>query len=358
MTMFAAGPEAGKTSRWDRQDSEIQAGMHVRIGRNMARRAVGTLRASLSAVLILAPGVALSEPSIGQFELKDLEAEPGEVEFQSQNAYAIGQPRRKFAEEAPGEFAYDENSVTRQRHALEIEMSMTSWLRTRVGIEYEKERFDDPPSPAAADAYAPLELTEVALEGVVILRPVSDNGLGFGLLAEFEHPLAKGEMNKIIVGPIIGARSGPWEALLNLMLVHHFGAGERDDDGVERDDKWDFAYAAQVKYEIDTTWSLALEAYGTFDRLGKTGEPGESAVLFGDHDQHRAGPIVYYERKVGGGGKGDDKDDDKPRASGVRAVESTDRDGDVTVRLGTGVLLGLNDNTPDATLKASLEVEF
>lgn len=320
------------------------------------RKRTGAGGVVVLAAALLGAGIASAEPSIGQFELKDLEAEAGEIEFQSQNAWAIGQPRRKFAEEAPGEFTYDGNSVTRQRHALEIEMSMTRWLRTRVGIEYEKERFDDPPSPAYADAYAPLELTEVALEGVVILKPLSDNGVGFGLLAEFEHPLAKGEMNKIIAGPIVGARSGPWEALLNLMLVHHFGSGERDDDGVERDDKWDFAYAAQLKYEIDATWSLALEAYGTFDRLGNTGDRGEGALLFGDHDQHRAGPIVYYERKVGGSsGKGDD---DGPRVSGVKPVENTEREGDVTVRLGTGVLLGLNDNTPDATLKASLEVEF
>lgn len=299
---------------------------------------------------------ARAEPAIGQFELKDLEAEPGEVEFQSQNAFALGQPRRSIGADPAGEPIYDENSVTRQRHALEIEMSLTRWLRTRVGIEYEKERLDEPAGPALADAYAPLQLTEVALEGVVILKPVTDGGLGFGLLAEFEHPLAPGELNSIIFGPIVGARSGAWEALLNLMFVHHFGSGERDDDGLERDDKWDFAYAAQLKYGIDATWSVALEAYGTIDRLGSTGERSEGALLFGDHDQHRAGPVVYYERKVGGSGKSDD--DDGPRVAGVQTLEGAGHDGDVTVRLGTGVLLGLNDNTPDATLKASLEVEF
>jgi len=38
-----------------------------------------------------------AEPAIGQFELKDLEAEPGEIEFQSQNAWSFGQPRRRWA---------------------------------------------------------------------------------------------------------------------------------------------------------------------------------------------------------------------------------------------------------------------
>ncbi len=312
----------------------------------------------------LQPGLAgtvRAEPAIGQFELKDLEAEPGEIEFQSQNAWSFGNPRRRFVEEAPGEFVYDGNAATKQRHALEIEMSLTNWFRTRIGIEYEKERLDDPPSPALADAYAPLELTEVALEGVVILKPVPEGGLGFGLLAEFEHPLVRGEMNSILFGPIVGYKSGPWSALLNLMFVHHFGSGETTDEGVERDDKWDLAYAMQLKYAFDARWALAVEAYGTFDRLGDTGEPDEGALAFGDHDQHRAGPVVYYTWRKGeneraaalgrlSAGKSDDDE--------AKGAKRGDKDDEVTVTLGTGLLLGLNDNTPDATLKASLEIEF
>lgn len=315
-------------------------------------------------VLPLLAGAACAEPAIGQFELKDLEAEPGEVEFQSQNAVSFGQPRRRIGEDDPGEYLYDTNSVTRQRHALEIEMTFTRWLRTRVGIEFEKERFEEPAAPAFADAYAPLALTEVALEGVVILKPVTENGLGLGLLAEFEHPLARGELNSIIFGPILGARSGPWSALLNVTLVHHFGSGEQTEDGIEKDDKWDAAYAAQLMYAIDSTWSIALEAYGTVDRLGATGQRSEGALAFGDHDQHRAGPIVYYRWKTARPGKpgADDEMLARPRLAGSKAKPGADDgdgdEGEVTVTLGTGLLLGLDDNTPDATAKLSLEVEF
>ncbi|MBL8566145.1 MAG: hypothetical protein JNM89_10560 [Hyphomicrobiaceae bacterium] len=325
----------------------------------MRRRALVT--ACVAALQAWLAGSVDAEPSIGQFELKDLEAEPGEIEFQSQNAWSFGNPRRRFSEEAPGAFVYDDNSATKQRHALEIEMSLTRWFRTRVGIEYEKERLEDPPSPALADAYAPLELTEVALEGVVILKHVPEGGVGFGLLGEFEHPLGRGEMNSILFGPIVGTKSGPWSALLNVMLVHKFGSGETSAEGLERDDKWDLAYAAQLKYAFDPRWALALEAYGTFDRLGHTGEPGEGALAFGDHDQHRIGPIAYYTWRKGESGAvrglgrlpagGLDDDDAKPGGGG-------EKDDDVTVTLGTGLLFGLNGNTPDATLKASLEVEF
>ena len=319
--------------------------------------------ACVTAALGAVVTAAQAEPAIGQFEVKDLEADPGEIEFQSQNAWSFGQPRRRIAEEAPGEFIYDGNSVTRQRHALEIEMSLTHFLRMRVGIEYEKERFDEPASPGLANAFDDLKLTEVAVEGVVILKPVPQSGgVGFGLLSEFEHPTEQGELNSILVGPIFGAKTGPVSALLNVLFIKYFGSGEITDEGLERDDKWDIGYAAQLKYNFNATWALALEAYGTFDRIGNSGQRNQGAILFGDHDQHRAGPIVYYEWRVKLEGNG-------PKAQGSQIAEidadnkadggkPDDDEQGVLMRLGTGLLFGLNDNTPDTTLKLSFEMEF
>lgn len=296
---------------------------------------------------------ASAEPAIGQFELKGLEAEPGEVEFQSQNAVSWGQPGRRVTSDGSGGFLYDDNEAARQRHALEIEMSLTHYWRMRVGIEYEKERFDEPASPAQADTFDALKLTEVGLETVLILKHVQENSLGFGLLVEFEHPTEPDGMNNVVMGAIIGTRSGAWSALVNLTLDHQFGAGERGGDDPP-DDKWDFVYAAQLKYQMDPAWALAFEAYGTIDRIGDTGTPSEANLVFGDYDQHRAGPVVYYAWKRGSGAAG----------GNVAALEDDAKAGgedghdDVTVTLGTGLLFGLNDNTPAATLKASLEVDF
>lgn len=303
----------------------------------------------------------VAEPAVGQFELKGLEAEPGEVEFQSQNAWSFGQPRRRFREGRPDEFVYDDNAVTRQRHALEIEMSLTHFLRMRVGIEYEKERFDEPAAPGFANAFDDLKLTEVAVEGVVILKPVPQTGgFGFGMLAEFEHPTTQGELNSILVGPIFGAKSGRLSALINVLFIKHFGSGEVTDEGPERDDKWDIGYAAQLRYDFNPAWALALEAYGTFDRIGNSGQPNEAGLAFGDHDQHRAGPVVYYEWRTGGKR---DVGAGLPRVSKVANVDEGKSGGDdddegVLMRLGSGILFGLNDNTPDTTLKLSFEMEF
>lgn len=320
----------------------------------------------VAALLVLAATIGshrgYAEPAVGQFELKDLDAEPGEIEFQSQNAWSFGQPRRRLSEEEPGAFVYDDNAVTRQRHALEIEMSLTHFLRMRVGIEYEKERFDEPSAPGLANAFDDLKLTEIAVEGVVILKPVpQEGGFGFGLLTEFEHPTSQGELNSIVMGSIFGAKAGRLSALLNVLFIKHFGSGEIADDRHERDNKWDFGYAAQVKYDFNAAWALALEGYGTFDRIGSTGQPDEGALLFGDHDQHRAGPVVYYEWWPAGGmdGRGPRRISKAADVNEETGGTRNDDDGEgVLMRLGTGVLFGLNGNTPDTTLKLSFEMEF
>lgn len=293
-------------------------------------------------------GAAIAGPSIGQFEVKDLEAEPGTVEFQSQNAHSWGQPKRRSVEVAPGEYEYDDNSVTHQRHALEIEMALTHFFRMRVGVEYEKERLDDPASPAFANDFGSLKLEEIAAEGVVILVPIKDRqGVGLGALVEVEHSLESGGSKSVAFGPILEAQSGPWTAVANLMLVHAFGG-----DQSERDSKWDFAYAAQLKYDMTENWALALEAYGTVDRLGNSGTPGESRALFGDHDQHRIGPLIYYTYKA-------DTSGSVSKVSTDAAFNDDDDDDDgTTITVGVGLLAGLNQNTPDATLKWTVEVEF
>src|SRR5262245_32217579 len=99
---------------------------------------------------------ASAEPAIGQFELKTLECAPGLLEFQSQNAWSSGQPSRQFEDDGTG-IVYDENSIERQRHALELEFGFTTRVKMRVGIEFEKERIEDPPSIEQANDFEDLE---------------------------------------------------------------------------------------------------------------------------------------------------------------------------------------------------------
>ncbi|MEQ1714479.1 MAG: hypothetical protein ABL907_00610 [Hyphomicrobium sp.] len=318
---------------------------------------VAAMAAVLSVALAGADAV-LAGPAVNQFEVKNLSNEPGELEFQSQNAHIFGQPRRKFLETTPGNFEYDGNALARQRHALEMEMTLTHFLRTRVGIEYESERLDDPATFADANRFAPLSLTEIAVEGVVILAPVKTQGIGFGALVEYQHPIGDpGEAATLFAGPIIQAKSGAWDFVANLMLVKHLRGGEPGPAHLGRDEKWDFAYATHVQYKFSDAWTFSLEAYGTIDRLGNSGTRSDEAILFGDHDQHRIGPVVYYTFKTAALA-GSPAGGAKPGKIKALSGDNGDDDDGASVRVGVGLLFGLNDNTPDHSLKWSVEVEF
>ena len=301
-------------------------------------------------VLSFAVTPARAEPFIGQFELKTLESAPGSFEFQSQNAWSWDQPPRQIAS-GPDGTEFDENAVVRQRHAIELEMGFTRSIKMRVGAEFEKERLDEPATIQEANDFEDLSLTELGAEIVAILAPREGDGAGLGVVAELEGPLDQEEPNHFTLGPILEFQSGRWFAATVPMFVYAFGGDT--DEGEETDNKWDFAYAAQVTYTFSDAWALALEGYGTVDRLGSSGRPSESAKLFGDFDQHRAGPVLYYSVGFGGSpGAG-------PSAPGSALVAGAgEEDEGATLTIGLGLLEGLNGNTPDHTLKLSIEVDF
>ena len=90
----------------------------------------------------------------------------------------------------------------------------------------------------------------------------------------------------------------------------------------------------QVLKKQSNDFQFGVEAYGTIDRLGSTGEKGEESIVFGDHDQHRAGPVIYL------------KPPQKDKAKGRNLT------------FGLGIYAGLNSTTPDHALKWSIEYEF
>lgn len=291
-----------------------------------------------------------AEPAIGQFELKTLESEPGSFEFQSQNAWSWRQPARQVASDGTNQFVFDENAVIRQRHALELEGGFTSWLKMRAGIEFEKERFDDPATLEQANAFDDLQLTEIGIEFIAILMPRHSDGAGLGVVMELERPLDDEESDVLNVGPIVEFQSGRWFAAAVPMAVRT--SGGRTVDGRQVDDKWDFAYAAQFTYGLSERWSLALEGYGTVERVMGNGYPTESAQLFGDFDQHRAGAVLYHTHGLGRS----ERSPSTPSTLAQGEISATEDD--VSLTIGIGLLVGLNHNTPDHTLKLSIEVDF
>lgn len=86
----------------------------------------------------------------------------------------------------------DDNSIARQRHGLEIEFGITRYLKTRLGIEYERERLDNIGSTQDAEAFGDPALDEYAAEAVVVFVPRAGDGWGLGMVVEYEHPAETG----------------------------------------------------------------------------------------------------------------------------------------------------------------------
>ena len=296
----------------------------------------------------LAPVVA--EPVIGQFELKTLDSAPGAFEFQSQNAWSWGQPSRQIAS-GPDGIEVDENAVIRARYALELEMGFTDFLKMRVGIEFEKERLDNPPTIEQANDFDDLKLADVGAEVVAIIVPRQGEGAGLGVVAEIEGPVDQEQPNNLTLGPIVEFKFGRWFAAAVPMVVYAFG-GDRE-EGKRVDNKWDFAYATQLMCGLSESWSLALEGYGTVERIENTGHPSMPAQTFGDFDQHRAGAVLYYTYDFGGGQRGEVM----TSGSALLTDVGEEPEGN-SMTVGLGLLEGLNENTPDHTLKLSIEVHF
>jgi hypothetical protein len=313
-----------------------------------------------SAALLGSAGTARA-----QFDIDEPEAEQGSVELEYNGDYHFGNPRRRVVEEG-GEIIADENEVLRQRHVFAIGLGLTNYFKLSVEAEFEQERLDDIDDLALANSFGDLEATEIQFEGIAVLRPLKKDGLGAALFISYVAALGDDDPNQFQIGPILKVAQGPWSATTNLFFIKNIGGGEREPDGsIFRDQRWDFEYAWQAKYQASERWAFALEGFGTINRLGDSGRKSEAVELFGDQDQHRLGPVAYYTLKHPRSAKmASLKDatgnDNGPAANGDGNGGNANGDDDegTTVTAGFGVLLGLNEDTADVALKWSLEVEF
>lgn len=304
----------------------------------MAKRTRRNCRFALEAALavIACSTSAAAGPSLDQFEIKDLESVPGAIEFESQNDFSSGNPRRRITTDGAGGIVADDNTVTRQREGLEVEIGLTTFVKLRLGVEFEQSRIDDPATFNDARRMGPLEFDSYGAETIWTVIPRKGDGIGAGFLVEWDQSAHAEEASTLTIGPIVEWQSGHWSATLNPTAIQYFGGGFADRGQV------DFGYAARLMYRTSDQLALAIESYGGVERVSG-GNTDESERLFGTFDQYRLGPIIYW--TFG------DEDDAKGKSD-----SETERKVETTV--GVGALFGLNGDTPATTLKLSLDVDF
>ncbi|MET0407942.1 MAG: hypothetical protein ABW006_06200 [Hyphomicrobium sp.] len=304
----------------------------------MLPRLAGLSALFVGVTLLSHADAAIAGPSLDQFEIKDLETVPGAIEFESQNDFSAGNPRRRVVSNGAGGIIADDNTVTRQREGIEVEMGLTNFLKLRLGIELEQGRLDDPKTFNDAGRMGPLEFDGYGAETIWNIIQRKGDGIGAGFLVEWDQSVHSDEASTLTIGPIVEWQSGRWSATINPTAIQYFGGGYQDRG------KLDFGYAARLMYRTSNELALAVESYGGVERISG-GNTDEAEEIFGTFNQYRLGPIVYWTF-------GDTDDDDATKK------KDDDDDRKVETTIGFGALFGLNSDTPATTIKLSLDVDF
>jgi len=231
-----------------------------------------------------------SGPASAQFYVRSPEVDKGEAEIEENGALYSG----------PGE---DER--LRQTHEVEGKYGITERFEGILEGELEQ--------PIGED----LEGKAIELGGQYELIERHGDGLGFAFRTLYEFALPDDSPDEILFGPLAKFVKGHDSATINTFFVGQAG-DHVEIDGLELKVNW------QLKRELNERWALGLEGFSEIEDLAHAG-------TF-DEQQHRLGPVAYYEF---------------PHAEGRPEWKAAG-----------GVLFGLSDATSDFTYKFDLEVEF
>jgi hypothetical protein len=192
------------------------------------------------------------------------------------------------------------------RHSMELEYTygVTKWLSLAPLIDFDQPDGDD------------LHATVVAVESV--LFPVEVGKLlTFAWFTEVEAAAHHDETNATTFGPIVQFGHDKVSLILNPYFEKSFG--KNHEEGIE------FNYQWQAKAALSERLALGIEGYGAIPDIGNS--PGV------EFQEHRIGPVLYYEKELPGAHE---------RVFGI----------------DTGILFGLTEATPHVTGKMNVNLTF
>ncbi|MBS0241718.1 MAG: hypothetical protein JSS20_06030 [Proteobacteria bacterium] len=180
-------------------------------------------------------------------------------------------------------------------------------------------------------------LQRAIMENVFVLRalPEKKDGVGIAWFHAVEGALDARETNVTLFGPAITMRAGANELALNPFVEKSFG--QNHTDGV------DFVYGWQARHELSKAVVIGFEGYGRVADVAS----GPSLAI----QEHRIGPLLILRSVFG-----EAQAMGPSRLGGFGIAPHTSSP--ATTELELGVLFGLTEATPDATVKANLHVNF
>jgi hypothetical protein len=190
------------------------------------------------------------------------------------------------------------------RHSAEVEYTygVTKWLSLSPLVDFDKPDGDD------------LHVTVAGVESVWFPVEVG-NTITLAWFTEVEGAVHHDETNSTTFGPIIQFGHDKASLILNTYLEKSFGRN--------REEGIDFIYQWQAKAALTERLALGMEGFGAVPNIADS--PGI------DFQEHRIGPVIYYEREL--------------------AEERT-------FAIDGGVLFGFTETTPDVTGKLNASLAF
>jgi len=177
---------------------------------------------------------------------------------------------------------------------------VTSWWKSELGIGSTR-------LPGEST-----HLDELEWENIFALTEPGEYWLDLGVFAELEHDYGE-HGNALTIGPMFQKEFGVVQTNVNVLFSR--GLGELAAQGTELDYNW------QVKWRGNPLFEPGIQGFGT---LGSTGDAGHPFA-------HKLGPAFFSQTLVGGRNK---------------------------LKFDTALLFGLNRNSPNTTLRFTLEFEI
>ena len=192
------------------------------------------------------------------------------------------------------------------RYSMEVEYTygVTKWLSLSPLVDFDK------PDGDSFDA------TVAGLESVWFPVEVGKL-LTFAWFTEVEGAVHHDETNSTTFGPIVQFGHDKASLILNPYFEKSFG--KNHEEGIE------FNYQWQAKARMTERLALGIEGFGVIPDIGNS--PGI------DFQEHRIGPVIYYEKELAG---------EKER----------------TFAIDAGVLFGLTEATSKVTGKVNASLAF
>jgi hypothetical protein len=275
--------------------------MHSAYARHVRLLVVGFV------ALLASPAVA------GTFDVKSTDIAKGETEVSVNTSYFSGYPINA--------------ELLRHSSEIGIGYGFTDWWKAGLKIGFDK--------PIGADFQA----STAGVEAQFLLRKFEANSLGIGWYTGVDFRIADDATNTLTFGPIFQFGSEKTSFTVNPFLARTFGRNH--EEGMA------FTYAWQAKQELREGLAFGIEGYGSVPNIGN------SPSL--DFQEHRIGPVLYFERSLARSNAA------APKSMSIKDVKSAEADkgpDGPKLNIEAGVLFGLTDGTQDVTYKLKGAITF